>query len=180
MDVDFAHFGNASDGRFRAFTLSTQVQPTETPTPPAVTNAATLTTQKEKKMTTEEAMTTTEPTTTTSEQKSTTATITTITTTTPTTTTTTTPITTPTTITTTNTPSTTTTYVSSTSASGAQSTVTVKPEERIHVEFAFVDDFKKFVGNNTNAFADKHRLQLAQVLEISEDRIRDLVVSPGK
>ena len=147
-NVDFAHFADTSDDRFRAFTLSTKVLPlTSTTTMPTTTTTTT----------------TTQTTTTTTK---TTPTASTTTTTTPTTTI-------PATLTTTTTPTT-------TSASGAQSTDTIDPDEPMKVEFAFVDDFKKLVGNNTNAFADKLRLQLAQVLDISEDRIRDLVVSPGK
>ena len=218
-DFDYAHFGTADGGNFRAFTLSTTVPPTTKPTKrptstvivttskAAATSSAAPTTTKSE--TTSAAKTTEKPTTTAKPTTTTEATTTTQTTTTATTTTTAEPTTTtelttskPTTAAvttaaeTTTTPATTTpatttpaasTAESETSAPSAttgvadtQTTARVEPEEATHVEFAFKDDYKTVVGDNSTAFVDKLRRQLAQILQIDEDRIKDLFVSPGK
>ncbi|KAI0207527.1 hypothetical protein LSAT2_007795 [Lamellibrachia satsuma] len=208
-DFDYAHFGTADGGNFRAFKLSTTVPPTTKPTKrptstvivttskAAATSSAAPTTTKSE--TTSAAKTTEKPTTT-AKPTTTTEATTTQTTTTATTTTTTEPTTT-----------TRTNYVKTNNGSSNNSSRNNnntsndnKPTDdntsgnntsginsRIRDICPFCDygcrrytndganDYKTVVGDNSTAFVDKLRRQLAQILQIDEDRIKDLFVSPG-
>ena len=49
----------------------------------------------------------------------------------------------------------------------------------MNVEFAFSDDFKDSVGDDSKAFVDELSPQLADGLKVDEKRLNNLTVSPG-